>query len=227
MMYSWRQRSDTTVLDEPLYAHYLRTTGRRHPGDADVLRSQDDDGNRVVEQVIMADYDTPVVFFKQMAKHLVEVDRTFLSSTNNILLTREPYDMLTSLQNQLPDASLDDTGFVELLEILDHLETHHHGTGSAPIVVDSKILLLDPQSVLEQICNRLGLTFEPAMLSWPPGPKPEDGVWAPHWYESVHRSKGWSPWKAKDVELLPNLKPVLEQATALYQRLVPYMITVS
>ena len=30
MMYSWRQRADTTVVDEPLYGHYLRVLSLIH-----------------------------------------------------------------------------------------------------------------------------------------------------------------------------------------------------
>lgn len=225
MMYAWRERDDTTVFDEPFYAHYLRVTGREHPGRDDVLRSQNTDGSAVIEQVILADYATPVVFFKQMAKHLVSIDRSFLAATSNVLLTREPFDMLTSLQNQLPDATIADTGFVELVEILEYLEANQDQTKQTPIVIDSKILLLDPRTVLEALCNRLGIAFDPAMLSWPLGPKPEDGVWAPHWYDAVHRSNGWGQWRPKEVALLPRLEPVLEQARIMYERLTPYMIT--
>ena len=35
--------------------------------------------------------------------------------------------------------------------------------------------------------------YDDAMLSWPAGPKPEDGVWAEHWYASAHRSTGFGP----------------------------------
>jgi hypothetical protein len=220
MMYAWRQRADTTVVDEPIYAHYLRVTGRRHPGDADVLAAQDPDGEVVVRDVLLGDYDTPVVFFKQMAKHLVDLDRSFLSRCRNILLTREPHDMLTSLQVQLPDATLDDTGFPELVEILDTLLA----AGEEPVVVDTKLLLIDPRAVLTELCRRLGLDFDEAMLSWPAGPKPEDGVWAPHWYDGVHRSTGWQPYVAKDAVLDGSLEPVLAAALPLYERLMPYRI---
>ncbi|MEO6654112.1 MAG: sulfotransferase family protein [Ilumatobacteraceae bacterium] len=220
LMYSWRQRADTTVVDEPLYAHYLASTGRSHPGLADVLASQDTDGARVVEDVLLGDYDTPIVFFKQMAKHLVDLDRAFLAACRNVLLTRDPLDMLTSLQRQLPDATIDDTGFVELVEILDGLVA----AGETPIVIDSTRLLLDPPGVLGELCERLGVPFDDAMLAWPAGPKPEDGVWAPHWYDAVHASTGWSPWRRKDVELLPALAPVLVEATVLHERLLPYRI---
>lgn len=221
MMYSWRQRSDTTVVDEPLYAHYLATTNRRHPGADQVLAAQDNDGSAVVEEVILGSYDTPVVLFKQMAKHLVGLDRSFLGQCKNVLLTREPLDMLTSFQKNVPDTTIADTGFVELVEILEAVEA----TGEAPTVVDSKALLMNPGPVMDELCRRLGLTPDPNMLSWPTGPKPEDGVWAQHWYDAVHRSTGWAPWRPKNDSLLPGLEPVLEESRALYAKLLPYAIT--
>ena len=220
MMYAWAQRADTTAIDEPLYAHYLRTTGRRHPGDAEVLDSQDDDGSRVIETVLRGEYDTPVVFFKQMAKHLVGLDRSFLSEGPNILLTRDPLAMLTSLQVQLPDATLADTGYTELSELCDALVER----GERPIVIDSNALLREPRRLLGDLCNAVGVAFDEAMLSWPAGPKPEDGVWAPHWYHRVHESTGWQPYKPKDVKLLPQLQPVLDQAMPLYEQLLAYQL---
>lgn len=221
MMYAWRQRADTTVLDEPLYAHYLRVTGRDHPGRDDVLASQDQDGEAVVRDVVLGGYATAVVFFKQMAKHLVDVDRSFLPACRNILLTRDPHDMLTSFQVQVPDATLDDTGFPEMIEILDTLLA----AGEEPVVVDSRTLLQDPPRVLGELCRRVGVPYDDAMLTWPAGPKPEDGVWAPHWYDAVHRSTGWQPYVAKHAELLPGVVPAYEQSLPLYERLLPYAIT--
>lgn len=220
MMYSWRQRADTIVFDEPIYAHYLRVTGRRHPGDLDVMASQDNDGDAVVRDVMLADYDAPVVFFKQMAKHLVDMDRSFLPKFTNVLLTREPHDMLTSLQKRLPDATIADTGFPELMEILDTLLA----ADEEPIVVDTRILLGDPRAVLSELCGRIGIEFDEAMLHWPAGPKPEDGVWAPHWYDGVHESTGWQPYVDKGVELLPGVEPALAEALPMYERLLPYRI---
>lgn len=37
--------------------------------------------------------------------------------------------------------------------------------------------------------SRLSLPAE-QMLSWPAGPKPYDGVWAPWWYAGSHKSTG-------------------------------------
>ena len=220
MMYSWRQRPDTTVVDEPLYAHYLRVTGRKHPGDLEVMASQNTDGTSVIRDVMLDDYETPVVLFKQMAKHLVEIDRSFLSAFTNILLTRDPRDMLTSLQVRIPDATFDDTGYGELIQILDTVLD----AGQEPIVIETSRLLADSAGVLGAVCERIGIPFDDSMLSWPAGPKPEDGVWAPHWYDGVWKSTGWNPYVAKDVELLPSVALALPEAEAAYERLQPYRL---
>jgi hypothetical protein len=220
MMYSWRQRADTVVYDEPLYAHYLTMSGRDHPGRAEVLASQDNDGEAVVRDLILGSHDRPVAFFKHIAKHLIGLDRSFLDRCHNVLLTRDPWEMLTSFQKEIPDATLDETGLVEMVEILDR----SLAAGHEPLVVDARQLLDDPPGVLARLCARLGLDFDPAMLSWEAGPKPEDGVWAPYWYASVHRSTGWGPWRAKDDTLLPHLEPVLEAAVPLYQRLQAHAV---
>lgn len=221
MMYAWRQRHDTAVIDEPMYAHYLRRSGRVHPGRDEVLAAQDNDGEAVVRHLLLGPNDRPVVFFKHMAKHLIDLDRGFLAQCANVLLTRDPWEMLTSFQRQVPDTTLDDTGLVEMVQIMEAAEAE----GVEPIVVEAKSLLGDPAAVLGELCRRLGLEFDPAMLSWPAGPKPEDGVWAPHWYDAVHRSTGWTPWQPKPATLLPHLEPVLAEAEPLYHRLQERAIT--
>ena len=50
-MYSFAQRDDTEVVDEPLYGHYLKVTGFKHPGREEVLSSQENEGRKVIEQV--------------------------------------------------------------------------------------------------------------------------------------------------------------------------------
>ncbi len=222
LMYSWRERADTTVVDEPLYAHFLEVTGKDYGEREATLASQDRNGHRVVREVMLGPYDTEVVFFKQMAKHLVELDRSFLSRFDNVLLTREPADMVASFSKGVPEMSLDDTGFVELTELLEWLVDHDH----EPIVVESGQLLQDPPAVLAELCHRLDLDFDRAMLSWPAGPKPEDGVWGSVWYEGVRRSTGWEQReRRKPPELKPHLALIVEQSRPYYERLSQFMIT--
>lgn len=220
MMYSWRERTDTTVIDEPLYAHYLARSGRKHPGREEILESQDNDGSSVIENVMLGEYDTPIVFFKQIAKHIGGLDPSFLTQFTNILLTREPHDMLTSWQVQMPESTIADTGFPELVQILDNLIE----AGQEPIVIETSRLLADPAGILGAVCDRIGIAFDESMLSWPAGPKPQDGVWAPHWYDGVWSSTGWKPHVPKNVELLASLVDVLAESEAAYERLLPYRL---
>lgn len=220
VMYAFRERSDTSVVDEPLYAHYLARTGVEHPAVQDVIRSQDTDGEAVVRRVLFGPADTPVRFFKHMAHHLDGLDLRFLAEMENLLLTRDPREMLPSLINQVPNPTIEGTSLPMQVRILDRIL---EGDGR-PVVVESKRLLLDPEGVLRTVCDRLGLDWERGMLSWEEGPKPEDGVWAPHWYHNIHRSTGFAPYREKNVPFPARLAPLLAECAPLFDRLREYAI---
>ncbi|HEV2123342.1 MAG TPA: sulfotransferase family protein [Chloroflexota bacterium] len=223
LMYAFRQRSDTVVVDEPLYGHYLRVTGAEHPGAGDVLKAMDGDGERVVREILLAPCERPVLFAKNMAHHLVGLERGFLEKLTNLLLTRDPHDMLTSLVAQLPNPTLGDTGLEMQVEILEH----ELARGRAPVVLEAGEVLRNPRRVLSASCERLGLPFDEAMLTWPAGSKPEDGVWAKHWYANVHASTGFAPYWAKATTLPQRLEPLLDECMPYYERLNAYAVTAS
>ena len=221
LMYSFRQRTDTVVVDEPLYSHYLKSTGADHPGAGEVMEAMEVDGERVVREVILGPCERPVHFFKNMAHHLPGLDPSFLDSVTNVLLIRDPAEMLPSLIRQLPSPTLRDTGLREQAGILDSILAR----GEEPIVLDARELLLDPPGVLRRTCSRLGISFERAMLSWPAGPKPEDGVWAKHWYHNVHASTGFAPYRPYTEPFPERLEPLLRECLPLYERMRGYAIT--
>jgi hypothetical protein len=157
-----------------------------------------------------------VLFLKQMAHHLVELDRGFLRETVNLILTRDPEQMLPSLIQQLPEPHIRDTGLAMQSELLKQL----HGLGQDPPVLDSRELLLDPEGVLSTLCERIGIAFDRGMLSWPAGPKPEDGVWAPYWYQNVRRSTGFMGYSEKTEAFPDRVKPLLEECRPHYEFLL-------
>lgn len=221
LMYAFAGRADTRVVDEPLYAHYLRVSGADHPGRDDVLAAQDPDGERVVRDVLLGlDGDRPVHFFKQMAHHLVELERGFLRRTLNVLLVRDPREMLPSLTVQLPRATLADTGLAVQSGLYDELVA----LGQDPPVLDAARLLRDPERVLRALCERLAIEWDPAMLAWPRGPRPEDGVWAPHWYHNVHRSTGFEPYRPKSEPFPARLEALLADCRPHYERLLEHAL---
>ncbi len=218
LMYSFRERADTTVVDEPFYAHYLRVSGREHPGHQEVLDSQDQYSDRVIQNVMMSDYATPVVFFKQMCHHLVDIDLSFLDNCSNILLIREPSLVIRSHAKNVPDLKVSDIG----LDIQNFLLNRILESGKAPVVVDSANLLTRPEAILRELCQHLKITFDDSMLSWEPGPKPEDGVWAKHWYKNTHESSAFSNKESNRDSMPEKFLPVLEEATILYDNLKKY-----
>jgi len=109
LMYSFAQRPDTTVVDEPLYAHYLthQRTEANHPGRDEILASQDADGNKVVDYMLSNDYGREAVVFKQMTHHLVEIDPDFLRKMDNVLLIRDPRAILNSFSKVVNKVTAD------------------------------------------------------------------------------------------------------------------------
>ena len=220
LMYSFRGRSDTVVVDEPLYGYYLSLTDAPHPGKNEVLAHMETDGERVVQSVLLGSYDKPVVMFKNMAHHLPGLDPAFLAELHNVLLVRDPAEMLPSLAQELPEPTLRDTGLQEQVELLEEILA----SDKTPVVIEAKRLLQDPERILRELCRALELPFEPAMLAWPTGPKPEDGVWAKYWYKNVHASSAFSPYTPKTAPFPELLKPLLEVCTPLYDRLQRYAL---
>ena len=333
-MYSFAQRPDVCVIDEPLYGHYLRVTGAGHPGRDEILETTNCDGNAVMCELLARQVNnaTPRLFLKHMAHHLVDLDLGFLQETCNIFLLRNPREMLPSLTVQLPDAELVDTGLKrqwqlfndlrgagqhpvildsrELLldprgvlrQLCQHL-THdgnavmcellarqvnnatprlflkhmaHHlvdldlgflqetcnifllrnpremlpsltvqlpdaelvdtglkrqwqlfndlrGAGQHPVILDSRELLLDPRGVLRQLCQHLDLEFDARMLLWEAAPRPEDGIWARHWYHAVHKSTGFAPYERKN-EFPDHLQDLLLDCEPWYDKLFEYAL---
>ena len=220
LMYSFAQRSDTQVVDEPLYAHYLQLSGADHPGREEILAAQENEGAKVVEQM-MGEWNRPVVFFKQMAHHLQGLNLDFLKDVVNILLIRNPAEVLISFSKVIPNPVADDIG----IRIQWDLFRQMQGTGKEPIVIEGPELLKDPEGILQKLCSRIGIPFEPAMLEWEAGTRPEDGVWAPYWYSKVHESRTFIPWQERNNIVPDHLKPVLEESMPYYEMLHPYILT--
>lgn len=222
LMYSFRQRADTTVWDEPLYGHFLRVTGVEHPGGEEVLATTETDGHKAIENIIFGEYPTPVVFFKSMGHHTagVGLDLSFLERTTNVFLTRSPSEMITSFIKNVPNPTADILGLPQQVELLNVIVER----GATPIVVDSQDILRDPTAMLSALCSRIGIPWDEAMLSWPAGPKPEDGSWGEFWYDNVRRSTGWQPHQPKDDVVPARLHGLLEECDAYYRRLMQYAI---
>lgn len=221
LMRSFAQRADTVAVDEPLYGHYLSTTGAPHPGLVDLLDVLETDARKVIDGVILGPCEREVLFMKQMVHHLTpDLDLRFLDDCVNVLLIRDPAEVIASLVHQLPEPAMRDVGLQRQVELWRDLRSR----GQDPPVLDARQLLLAPEHVLRELCARVGLEWDPAMLSWPPGPHPEDGPWAPYWYENVHRSTGFAPYRPKSTDVPESCRELLAASRACYEELIEYAI---
>ena len=215
-MYSFAELASVRVIDEPLYGHYLRVSAAEHPGRKEIMAAMNCDGDAVMQDLLQQqDQDrSRVLFMKHMAHHLLELDLSFLRSTHNIFLIRDPREMLPSLTIQLPHARIEDTGLPQQWGLYSDLDD----AGQRPVVLDSRELLLDPEGVLRQLALKLNLEFSSDMLTWRAGARAEDGVWAPHWYHAVHKSTGFAPYAPKS-DFPDHLQPLLDDCLPWYEKL--------
>ena len=218
LMRSFGNRSDTLVVDEPFYAHYLLVTGREHPGRDDIIGHYECDWRKVAASLhAPLPPGVSLHYQKHMSQHLLPtMDRDWLRGLRHAFLLRDPADMLQSLGSKLGTVYLADTGLPQQLEIFERLRTE---SGATPPVIDADDLLDDPQGMLRALCTALDVPFEAGMLCWPPGPRSTDGIWAKYWYDAVERSSGFQRWSRNTAALSAPLAAVERQARPLYERM--------
>ena len=223
LLRSWGNRPDTLVNDEPLYGAFLSETGYDHPVAAEIIDHYETDWSKVVAGLTGEIPGGKSIYYqKHMAHHLLPgMDREWVLKLDNCFLLREPREMLTSLIKILPEPGVADTGLPQQLEIFRMVEAQLE---KAPPVLGSRDVLEAPERLLGLLCEELGVEFSPSMLSWPPGRRDTDGIWAPHWYGEVEKSTSFRPYKAKDEEVPGKFRDVLRECMEIYQVLYEYRL---
>jgi hypothetical protein len=218
MMYAFAARGDCAVWDEPFYAAYLAATGLDHPmRDAIIAAGEADPVLVAAACAGPAPGGKPLFYQKHMTHHMIPAfDRGWLGSVISVFLIRHPVRVIASYLAKREEPVLADLGFVQQAEIFDHVAGL---TGKAPLVIDSADIRADPAGMLARLCAALGIPFTTRMLHWPPGPKPFDGAWAPHWYGAVHRSTGFDGAEGLLPILTGQAADLVAQALPLYDRL--------
>ena len=218
MMRAWGNRPDAAVLDEPFYGYYLAATGLDHPGRDNIIASQPSDWRDVVAALTGPVPGGKAIFYqKHMTHHLLEaVDRGWLAEMTNCFLIRDPAEVLASYTRVRGAATLQDLGLPRQVEIF---EAEMALRGAVPPVLDARDVLEHPRALLERLCAAVGVPFDERMLSWPPGRRPTDGVWAQHWYANVEETTGFAPYRAPAAPLADALKPLAEASAPYYRRL--------
>ncbi|MCI5045762.1 MAG: hypothetical protein MRY72_13790 [Aquisalinus sp.] len=223
MMRSFENRPDCSVIDEPFYSHYLDETGLNHPMRAEILESQPANLDIIIADITVAP-ESPLTFFKMMAQHITDQVKTdWLDQMQHFFLIRDPVRMLASYAEKAPDHMSVYTALKREVEIFELVQAR---TGKTPPVIDAQDILTNPQAVLTELCDTLGIPFYSEMLEWPAGPRESDGVWARHWYKSVETSTGFRPPVANSITLTPKLQEIADACFPYYIKLYERRLSV-
>ena len=224
MMRSFGARADTSCIDEPFYAAYLTAANLIHPMQEEILATQSSDPAVVATKMSRDACPSAVQYQKQMTHHFLEGFPTgwMQAIDHHVFLIRHPARVIASYARKMETMSLEAMGFPQQTRIA---ETVRNIKRRQPIIVDSDDILRDPENMLKSLCRALSLEWDPSMLHWSAGSKPEDGAWAPHWYDAVNASTGFGPPPAPLPELTSSQKELLEAALPHYESLWTYRLT--
>ncbi len=212
MMYAFGNRSDFAVWDEPFYAAYLQATGIDHPMRDEIIAADEGDPHKVAARCIGSiPGDSPHFYLKVMPHHMVHgLPVDWAKDCVNIHLIRHPARVIASYAAKRESVTAADIGFEQQVAMFDRL---------GGLVIDSADIRDNPEEMLHLMCDAIGLDFDPAMLSWPAGGHPDDGVWAPHWYGAVHASTGFAGPEGPLPNLTGDAADLLDQTLPYYDQL--------
>lgn len=223
MLRAWGNRADTAVVDEPLYAFYLQATGKDHPGAAEIIAAGETDLRKVVASLTNpAPAEKPIFYQKQMTHHLLpQIERGWLTSLTNCFLIRDPAEVIVSYLKKNDDPTAEDLGFPQQVEIFEWVRAHGI---AAPPVIDARDVLEHPARLLRLLCDAIGVSFDGAMLSWPPGLRATDGIWAKHWYGEVAQSTSFQNYRPRAAEVPGRLRGVRDRCQECYDHLAAFRL---
>ncbi|HNP67951.1 MAG TPA: sulfotransferase family protein [Aequorivita sp.] len=222
IMYSFAQREDLKVLDEPFYGFYLKNASleNQHPSQQEILQTMELKEEKVIESINLLS-EKQHVFVKGMAHHYLTESPEFILDWENVILIRHPKKLIASFSKVIHTPTLNDIGIKKASELFLFLKKN----GRTPIVIDSDELLKNPETYLEKLCDLLNIPFSDKMLQWKKGGIPEDGIWAKHWYGNVHNSEGFTFQKSSSQPLPKHLEPLLNEALPYYETLKNNILT--
>ena len=215
MMRSFGARSDTRCWDEPFFAAFLDRTGLDHPGRAETLAQCETNPERVCER-LLAPVETPYHFQKHMAHHMLpDFPTLWMDQARHVFLLRHPARVIASYAKGRANFTTDDLGFSALRRLHDQLSERR---GKAPLIIDDETILRKPEASLRHLCEvGFEIPYDPAMLSWDAGPRPEDGPWAPYWYSNVHASTGFGSPPARLPDISENHQTIYQRCLTDYE----------
>lgn len=214
LMHAFGNRPDCLAIDEPFYAYYLSKTGLQHPMREEVMASQPQDWQQVMTALNgSVSSGKSLLYIKHMTQHMLpDIDKSQLLNHSHCFLIRDPRLVIASFAEKHDQVTAEATGFRQQCELF-----HYFTSQNIPVcVIEGEDIQKAPQKTLQHLCDECGIPFDDTMLSWAPGRKPEDGVWAAHWYNAVEKSTSFAPFKEKQVQLTADQEDLARELYPFY-----------
>jgi hypothetical protein len=151
-----------------------------------------------------------------MAHHVPrDMDLRWTIRFRNVLLIRDPVQVVASYVRARESCEPEDIGLLQQGWLLERWDEQ----GIEVPILDAGDFLCAPEPYLRWLCGWLDIPFTARMLSWPSGPRPSDGVWAPHWYAAVRSSTGFERRSPRKPSLADHDAAVAEACRPIYAAL--------
>jgi hypothetical protein len=217
LMRSWSSRNDSFVSDEPFYAYYLRKQQLKHPMYKEIIEYYPNKYDEVVKNLISTIPNNKEHWYqKHMAHHLNDFnDIDWIKNFENCILIRHPKDVINSYIKKNTLSYVDELGYPQQYKIMKYLTS----IGKKFIVIDSNILLNNPEKILSKWCSSINLEFDISMLKWQKGNHPQDGIWWKHWYDNVVTTTHFQKFSPNKNDIDKKYKSIYHEALDYYNKL--------
>lgn len=211
-------RADTLVSHEPFTDCYYFSRARRSQRYGDRPERAHHTSDKAAATFL--DQASPLVFVKDLAFQAEPyLSDELLSQVTNTFILRHPRSVLRSLTPLKPDFTEDEFGYTALQRLFQRVVKQY---GHPPVVVDGDAFRREPESVLRDYCQAVGVSFDANMLHWDDGRIREwsegEGESQAKWHRTLEASRTILPPSAdEDVSVPPERQDQFAQAMQIYE----------
>jgi hypothetical protein len=220
LLYSFHNRGDCTIIDEPLHGYYLGFTGQERVYRNAIIENMDINPTRIIETLQTSHVPSPYLCIKNIAHQIIGLQWDFLLQMKNIIVIQQPDSMIQSYSRHIPAIDMLDLSYEVQYQMILYLAEQ----GIEPIVILDTDLTQRPTDTLEKLCEALKIPFNMKMLSWKPGKKPFEGLWSEHWYQTIHQAESFNDYQYAKVTLPQEFHFLEVKARPLYEKLMRYSL---
>jgi hypothetical protein len=241
---AFMQRGDFKCLHEPygepFYYNLDERVSQRYT-DEEIKRDHNDKKDityaQITKELVTPREDGKRIFSKDMAQYIFDnkgeviVALENLKKMHHVFLIRSPRLACPSYYRCcVGDASTEtsfssydpeEAGYKELRVLFDYVREHAVNGSNAIVMIDADTLTRNPEETLKFVCDKVGLDWEPGMLSWKSGRVEEFSKW-PGFHKDAENSTGFQSVNGnhdKDDELPEVVRQTIQENMPLYEYL--------